>query len=127
MFTTNNIKTISVVFYHISPFITKICRIFILVINVSLKPSPSSSLVTSFLSSWRYIFIWHYYYHLFYLTLLLSFILFDLIIIIYSIWPIHYHLLLLQGTITGAPAPLFLFFLLLSIKEAMGQYIERFI
>ena len=39
-----------------------------------LKPSTSSSLVASFLSSWRYIFIWPNHYYLSYLTQSLSFI-----------------------------------------------------
>ena len=46
----------------------------ILIINVLLKPSTSSSLVASFLSSWRYIFIWPNHYYLSYLTQSLSFI-----------------------------------------------------
>ena len=46
----------------------------ILIIDVLLKPSTSSSLVASFLSSWRYIFIWPNHYYLSYLTQSLSFI-----------------------------------------------------
>ena len=57
-----------------SYLVIKICRMIILIINVLLKPSTSSSLVASFLSSWRYIFIWPNHYHLSYLTQSLSFI-----------------------------------------------------